>query len=223
MEHSRDKCGTAAIFPSRSGVRHICHNVISQVSLSRDDVVFAVLQVPVSLQIYSITHGIHSYPAWSWRKQSNVCFEVPIKRGLRAQEEALDFRHSAIDVESSRRAPRILSARELCVYVSAGPPSLLRLTLQIHVARRAPRFLYVSKSSSGNSSGGQDMWVAKTVVWTPWTHRGTHPPGVAGGWPASSSNTQWALRHLEHRARKVSKSKTQLRSVWTSFSLFLQQ
>ena len=33
-----------------SGVRHICHYVISQVSLSRDDVVFAVLEVPVSLQ-----------------------------------------------------------------------------------------------------------------------------------------------------------------------------
>ena len=29
-----------------SGVRHICHNVISQVSLSRDDVVFAVREVP---------------------------------------------------------------------------------------------------------------------------------------------------------------------------------
>ena len=44
-------------FPSQSGVRHICHNVISQVSLSRDDVVFAVLEVPVSLQSYFITRG----------------------------------------------------------------------------------------------------------------------------------------------------------------------
>ena len=31
-------------------MRHICHNVISQVSLSLDDVVFAELEVPVSLQ-----------------------------------------------------------------------------------------------------------------------------------------------------------------------------
>ena len=40
-----------------SGVRHIGHNVISQVSLSRDDVVFAVLEVPFSLQIYFISRG----------------------------------------------------------------------------------------------------------------------------------------------------------------------
>ena len=32
-------------------------NVISQVMLSRDDVVFVVLEVPVSLQVYFITHG----------------------------------------------------------------------------------------------------------------------------------------------------------------------
>ena len=32
-------------------------NVFSQVTLSRDDVVFAVLEVPVSLQIYFITRG----------------------------------------------------------------------------------------------------------------------------------------------------------------------
>ena len=46
---------------SPSGVRHICHNVISQVSLSRDDIVFAVLEVPVSPQIYVITRGELSY------------------------------------------------------------------------------------------------------------------------------------------------------------------
>ena len=34
-----------------NGVNHICHDVISQVSLSRDDVVFAVLEVPVSLHV----------------------------------------------------------------------------------------------------------------------------------------------------------------------------
>ena len=38
---------------------------------------------------------MHSYPAWSWGEQSNMCFEVPMKRDLmalvRAQEEALDF------------------------------------------------------------------------------------------------------------------------------------
>ena len=78
-----------------------------------------------------------------------------------------------------------------------------------------------------------------------------HPPGVAGGWQARSSNNQWAFRHLEHRPRKVSKSEQclsepvapmlfmqqriwilhivssssadQLRSVWTSLSLFQQQ
>uniref|UniRef100_A0A7S1AEY5 Cyclic nucleotide-binding domain-containing protein n=1 Tax=Noctiluca scintillans TaxID=2966 RepID=A0A7S1AEY5_NOCSC len=44
-----------------SGVRHICHNVISQVSLSRGDVVFAELEVPVSPQIYFITRGELSY------------------------------------------------------------------------------------------------------------------------------------------------------------------
>ena len=36
-----------------------------------------------------------SFPAWSWEEQSNMCFEVPMKRDLmalvRAQEEALDF------------------------------------------------------------------------------------------------------------------------------------
>ena len=36
-----------------------------------------------------------SYPAWSGGEQSNMCFEVPMKRDLmalvRAQEEALDF------------------------------------------------------------------------------------------------------------------------------------
>ena len=38
---------------------------------------------------------MHSYPAWSWGEQSNMCFEVPMKRDLmalvRAQEETLDF------------------------------------------------------------------------------------------------------------------------------------
>ena len=38
---------------------------------------------------------VHSYPAWSWGEQSNVCFEALIKRDLmalvRAQEETLDF------------------------------------------------------------------------------------------------------------------------------------
>ena len=36
-----------------------------------------------------------SYPAWSWGEQTNMCFEVPMKRDLmalvRAQEEVLDF------------------------------------------------------------------------------------------------------------------------------------
>ena len=51
---------------------------------------------PVFLQIYFITRGMHSFPVWSWGEQSNVCFELPIKRDLmalvRAQEEALDFK-----------------------------------------------------------------------------------------------------------------------------------
>ena len=33
-----------------------------------------------------------------------------------------------------------------------------------------------------------------------------HPPGVAGGWQARSSNNQRGVRHLEHWPRKVSKS-----------------
>ena len=38
---------------------------------------------------------MHSYPAWFWGEQSNMCFEVPMKRDLmalvRAKEETLDF------------------------------------------------------------------------------------------------------------------------------------
>ena len=44
-----------------SGVRHIFYDMISQVSLSRDDVVFAVLEVPVSLQICFLARGELSY------------------------------------------------------------------------------------------------------------------------------------------------------------------
>ena len=48
-----------------------------------------LIEVPVSLQIYFITRGIHSF----------LCFEVPTKRGLmafvRSQEEALDFEVAA--------------------------------------------------------------------------------------------------------------------------------
>ena len=75
-----------------------------------------------------------------------------------------------------------------------------------------------------------------------------HPLGVAGGRQTRSSNVQWAFRHLEHRPRKVSKSKQclsepvapmpfmqqgisifhtvsstyvfQLKSAWTLWSLF---
>ena len=43
------------VFPS--GVRYLCRYVFSQVSLSRDDVVFAVLEVPVSLQFYFLARG----------------------------------------------------------------------------------------------------------------------------------------------------------------------
>ena len=44
-----------------SGVRHISHYVISQVSLFRDDVVFAVLEVPVSQQFCFLGRGELSY------------------------------------------------------------------------------------------------------------------------------------------------------------------
>ena len=43
------------VFPS--GVTHFCRYVISQVSLSRDGVVFAVLEVPVSLQFCFLARG----------------------------------------------------------------------------------------------------------------------------------------------------------------------
>ena len=44
-----------------SGVRHIFHDMISQVSLSRDDVAFAVREIPVSLQICFLARGELSY------------------------------------------------------------------------------------------------------------------------------------------------------------------
>ena len=38
---------------------------------------------------------MHSYPEWFWGEQSNMCFEVPMKRDLmalvRAKEEIFDF------------------------------------------------------------------------------------------------------------------------------------
>ena len=39
----------------------------------------AFLCSPNQMSLY-----MHSYPAWSWGKQSNVCFELPIKRDLMA-------------------------------------------------------------------------------------------------------------------------------------------
>ena len=59
-----------------SGVRHICHNVISQVSLSRD----AVLEVPVSLQICFIARGKLSY-------HQEVC--VPLVGPMRTWDQKL--------------------------------------------------------------------------------------------------------------------------------------
>ena len=75
-----------------------------------------------------------------------------------------------------------------------------------------------------------------------------HPPGVAGGWQARSSNNQWAFRHFKHRPRNIpisiqflskpvapmlfmqqgiwillrvpSSSVFQLRSAWTAFFSF---
>ena len=105
---------------------------------------------------------------------------------------------NSIAVHTPATCCKTCSEDPLCtgvVWVRVDKPyTLLRLTLQIHVARRAPRFLYVSKSSSRNSSGRQDTWVAKTAVWT------------CGRIEGQSLQVGVRIRRCRQGLRKVSKS-----------------